>query len=80
MYINKFFCYNDSFRGGADFLVFKVRNGTMRKQHAQNIHVACNQSILNWEKVKMADRKQRKILAFRSGMAPCARSKSRIFT
>jgi hypothetical protein len=33
--------------GGADFLVFQVRNGTMRKEHAQNIHVACNQSTLN---------------------------------
>ncbi len=30
----------------------------MRKEHAQNIHVACNQSTLNGEKVKMADRKE----------------------
>jgi hypothetical protein len=28
------------------------RNGTMRKDHAQNIHVACNQSALNERKLK----------------------------
>jgi hypothetical protein len=31
---------------------FQVRNGTMRKEHAQNIHVACNQSILIERKLK----------------------------